>query len=102
MKFKNIINIILERNFLIIFTSVIIFSVTFFSKKGILRTAYQYKEEKKNNKKYLQHLQKKINTLSKMISLMKEGNREIIEMINHDYKNIVPYENYITFEEKKK
>lgn len=92
--FKKIVNYLFDINFLIIILTFIIFIITFFSSKGILfQSIYLYKEKKiiHNN---IKKTENEIINIKMKTKLLKEKNKEIIEIENYNLKKKIPYEKY--------
>lgn len=97
-KLKGVFKTIFQKKIIITAISISVFAITFFSKNGIISSSVTFIQYKKHNKSTLTNLYTSITNLENKIQLLKERNKEIIEIINHDYKNIVPYGDYIAIE----
>jgi hypothetical protein len=92
--FKKILNYFVNINLLIIILTFIIFIITFFSSKGILFQSIYLHKEQKILKKKIKITENEIIKMKIKIKLLKEKNKEIIEIENYNFKKQIPYEKY--------
>lgn len=91
---KKVLNSILDINFIIVIITFIIFIITFFGSKGILFQSIYLHKEKKIIDTNIKQIENDIINLKIKIKLLKEKNKEIMEIENYNLKKKIPYEKY--------